>query len=172
MTTYNRISVTEGSITEPVTAAEAKTWLRVDYSDDDTLITGMIKSARQSIEQFTNLALVDKSVLMDVTTTCETDNIRLPYVDSIESVTIEDIDEEAAVDTEDYKIRGTGIKVTYGGYFSIEYDIEASPVPEALKEAIKMEVAERYANRGENNGTEGLSKSAQSKAQSFVQIWL
>lgn len=172
MTTYNRIQVTEGSITEPVTAAEAKTWMRVDYSDDDTLITGMIKSARQSIEQFTNLAFVDKSVVMDVLTTSGNDLIRLYGVDGAESLEVTDIDSEEVIDSEDYKIRGASVKISRSGYFSIAYDIDASPVPEALKEAIKMEVAERYANRGENNSTEGLSKSAQSKAQSFVQVWL
>lgn len=172
MTTYNRIQITEGEATEPVIVDEAKDWMRVDYDDDDELIEGMIKSARQSIEQFTNLALVDKSVIIDVTTTCETDNIRLPLIENIEEVSIEDINDEEDVDVENYKVRGAGVKVNYAGYFSISYDVEAGDTPEALKEAIKMEVAERYANRGENNGTDGLSKSAQSKAQPFVQIWL
>ena len=172
MTTYNRIEITEGETEEPVTVEEAKAWMRVDYDDDNDLIEGMIKSARQSIEQFINLALVDKTVLIDVTTTCETDNIRLPFIDTIEEIDIEDIDGEDDVDVENYKIRGAGVKVNYGGYFSISYDIEPGEVPEGLKEAIKMEVAERYANRGENNGTEGLSKSAQSKAAPFAQIWI
>lgn len=172
MTTYQRIQVTEEtSITEPVELEDAKEWLRVDYDDDDDLITGMIKSARQSIEQFLNIALVDKSVVLDVITTCETDVIRLPYVESAE-IEIEDIDDDEAVDTENYKVRGAGVTVNYAGYFSITYDIEAGEIPEAIKEGIKMEVAERYANRGENDNTEGLSKGAINKVSSFQQIWL
>lgn len=172
MTTYNRIQVTDGSITEPVTLSEAKAWMRVDYSDDDALITSMIKSARQSLENFLNVALVDKSVVMDVTTTSETDNVRLPFADNIYEIAVTDIDDDEAIDAANYKVRGNGVKIGFDGYFSITYDIYVDEAPEAIKEAIKMEVAERYANRGENNGTEGLSKSAQSKASSYQQIWL
>lgn len=175
MTTYTRIQVTEGeSIIEPVTVDEAKDWLRVDYDDDDDVIEGMIKGARQSIEQFLNIALVDKSVVVDVKTTCEEDLIRLPYVDSAQGeIEVTDIDnDDSAVETDNYKIRGAQVKINYYGYFSIAYDIEAGEIPEAIKEAIKMEVAERYKNRGENDNTEGLSKGAINKASSFQQVWL
>ena len=40
--------------TEPVTLAEAKAYLRVDFSDDDSLITEIIKSARRRAEDVTN----------------------------------------------------------------------------------------------------------------------
>lgn len=44
--------------TEPVTVNEAKAHLRVEVSDDDSLITDMIKAARELVEQETNLALI------------------------------------------------------------------------------------------------------------------
>jgi uncharacterized phiE125 gp8 family phage protein len=46
-----------GPSVEPVSLAEAKLHLRVDITDDDTLITGLIISARQRAEVITRRAL-------------------------------------------------------------------------------------------------------------------
>jgi uncharacterized phiE125 gp8 family phage protein len=43
---------------EPVTLAEAKAWLRVDGSEENTLITGLIEAARHYVETFTHRALI------------------------------------------------------------------------------------------------------------------
>lgn len=45
-----------------VTLTEAKNHLRVEVADDDTLITSLIHAARQKSENYTNLALVPKTV--------------------------------------------------------------------------------------------------------------
>jgi uncharacterized phiE125 gp8 family phage protein len=42
---------------EPVTLEEAKTYLKVDSEDDDTLITGLIKAAREVAEHYTKRTL-------------------------------------------------------------------------------------------------------------------
>ena len=44
--------------TEPVTLVEAKGHCKVDLSDDDTLITGLISTARKQAEQRTGRALI------------------------------------------------------------------------------------------------------------------
>jgi len=46
---------------EPVTLAEAKAHLRVDITDDDTLISSLITSARQYIERAIRRALVTQT---------------------------------------------------------------------------------------------------------------
>ena len=48
--------------TEPISLAEAKTYLKVDYSDEDTLITLLIKGVREQVEQFTGLAITARTI--------------------------------------------------------------------------------------------------------------
>lgn len=45
-------------ITEPVTLAEAKTQLRVEFDEDDALIASYITAAREWAEGFLNIPLV------------------------------------------------------------------------------------------------------------------
>lgn len=44
---------------EPITADEAKLWLKVDDSTDDALITGLITAARSLFEELTGRTLID-----------------------------------------------------------------------------------------------------------------
>jgi uncharacterized phiE125 gp8 family phage protein len=43
---------------EPLTLTETKRWLRVDHGDDDALISGLIKAARERIEGRTGRAIL------------------------------------------------------------------------------------------------------------------
>lgn len=43
---------------EPITLAEAKTQLRVDFTDDDTEITRFIPKARKFVENYLNISIV------------------------------------------------------------------------------------------------------------------
>lgn len=49
---------------EPVTLAEAKAHLRVDTADDDTYITGLIRAAREWVEQYLDRTLVHTQWVM------------------------------------------------------------------------------------------------------------
>ena len=50
--------------TEPISTAEAKSHLRVDVSDDDTLIGTIVASARRACEEHTNRALITQTWTM------------------------------------------------------------------------------------------------------------
>ncbi|MDQ6436882.1 head-tail connector protein [Mesorhizobium sp. LHD-90] len=46
---------------EPVTVSEAKSFLRLAGSSEDTLIEGLIRAAREDVERATGLALIDQT---------------------------------------------------------------------------------------------------------------
>ncbi len=54
--------VVTGPATEPVTSTEAKLYLRVDYSDDDALITTLIAAARQRAEDIAGRAFISQTL--------------------------------------------------------------------------------------------------------------
>lgn len=60
MLQWTGISLASAPASEPITVAEAKSHLRVDTSDDDTLIGDLIQSAREYLEDADNVALVSR----------------------------------------------------------------------------------------------------------------
>lgn len=65
--------------TEPILLADAKKWLKVDYTDEDTLITMLIKGVREQVEKFTGLAITAKTI--EYFNDEIPDEIILPYPD-------------------------------------------------------------------------------------------
>jgi len=63
--------------TEPLTAAEVKTYCKIDYTDEDTLITLLIKGVREQIELFTGIAITAKTI--EYFDEEIADEIKLPY---------------------------------------------------------------------------------------------
>lgn len=60
---FNRRSYTlvTAPATEPVSLSEAKSYLRVDGTDDDTLITSLIATARRSVEDYIKRPLITQT---------------------------------------------------------------------------------------------------------------
>lgn len=168
------IQVTEGSVTEPVTLDEIKEWLDVDFTDHDSLLSSMGKGARQSIENYCSISLVEKSVTLDLEVSGE-DRVPMPYTSALSNPVVTAFDsqdvETTLVSGTDFFVRGNMVRIGEGRY-TVTYDTVPGTIPEDIKEAIKMEVAERYANRGENLTTSGLSRSAMEKLTPYRIIWL
>ncbi len=53
-----RLSLVTGPEAEPLTTAEAKTFLRIDTSDEDTLVASLVKAARVWAENTTNHQMI------------------------------------------------------------------------------------------------------------------
>ena len=70
------------AVTDPVTLAEAKAQCRVEFDTDDELIASYITAARQWVEGFLNIPLVQEETLPseDISETSE-DNLTDPPVE-------------------------------------------------------------------------------------------
>ena len=58
-------SVTTPPTSEPITLAEAKEHLNVDFTEDDTLIGAMIMAARTAVENYLDYKLDRKSTRLN-----------------------------------------------------------------------------------------------------------
>lgn len=81
-------SITSEPAAEPLTLAEVKNFLKIDSTDEDTYLTGLIQAARQAVEKYLGRALITQAInfkLDDI-------NSRIPLwwapVQSIERVKI------------------------------------------------------------------------------------
>lgn len=155
---------------EPVTLADAKLHLKVDTSDDDTLITQLITAARAQAEWHTQRAFVTQSWILwlDDWPSCGTVEIPLPPLQSVNSLTVYAPDDSATVlDPATYQvdtipaparlslksaalppanlrtINAVAIAFTAG------YGDDADDVPAGFRAAILESIAFLYEHRGE-----------------------
>lgn len=175
---YKAVVTETGTAVEPVAVDDAKVWMRVDYADDDTLIESMITAAREDIENELEIKLVDASVVAYVNVKdSEDEYLQFPGAlkDTISNLVVNLLtkgsdDEEQVLDTDYYFDNGLSFSGT--GKYKIEYDVDASAIPETLKEAIKMLVAYRYNNRGDQEKQQGIPEDVMNKIYKYKQIWL
>ena len=134
-------------VTEPVTLNQAKDWLKVETSDDDAIITSLIKAARLNCEGYVDKSFVERTVTAIVKN--ELGNIRLPYGPVNNIVSISDSDGVAITD---YGITGISDKRLAwpaSSYVKIEYTAGYAVCPDDFITAIKVRLTELYQNRGD-----------------------
>jgi uncharacterized phiE125 gp8 family phage protein len=150
---------TSGPDVEPVTLADAKAELRIDHDSEDALINGLIRAAREEVEQTTGLAMIEQGWRLALD--CIPQNgrvlLRRGPVRDVTSVTAYGSDGEASVlDPSDYQLDPLSrparlhFEVAPGDlrvFNGIEIDFtagygEAAPdVPDLLKRAVLMLVS-------------------------------
>lgn len=161
---------------EPITLSEAKLHLKADYNDEDSLISLLISSVRESLEKFTGLSLIASQIVY-FDEEIE-DEIKLPYP---EHDAISEVKLNGEVSTSYTKtgltqfiisplatyvstaISERGIKVTY---------TTTGNCPEGLKVCMLKAIDEAYRNRG--NTFEGsitdLSENTYSNAAKYCVV--
>jgi len=161
-------------IDEPVTLQEVKTFMEIDFSDFDTLLTRLIKQARISSELYTGLSYGKKEIKL----VSNQSKVQIPYGPFGELLTITDKDGAAISSTNYslfgldrpiltvgvtclpfnydpyYDILGTALRTYnewtityYAGYYDSSSDL--STLPEDLKSAICMRVETAFKYRAD-----------------------
>lgn len=159
-------AVSSGPAVEPVSASEAKTWLKVTASADDTLITNLIVAARQAVENYCNIKLISQTVVEYFSEFPDNRGellLRFPLVSSVTSVAY--VDTAGANQTfSSYNADLSGIPARLWPNVSTEWPetkeqlkavtityvcgyANAAAVPDAIKTAIYLMLGRWYENR-------------------------
>lgn len=136
-------------VTEPVTLAQMKAWLRMDYDEEDALITDLITVGRSAVERYCNISIVPVSLTVTADWNGEWE---LPYGPVIDDVTV--------TGGTDMRVRGTLFKaLSYcGEQVVITYEAGYSVAPPDLVNDIKRVVAWLYEHRGDDQDV-GLNET-------------
>lgn len=162
------ISITTPPAAEPITLAEAKLHLRVDGSDEDTLISALITSARQRVEHLTGRALITRTLTetRDAPPTTSVLTLATGPVSAVHAVTTTSADGAVTtLDAASYTLDEASIPGRLGLVsgsvwatdardflgFSVAYDAgygtSGSDAPGPLRDAIMLLIADAYAYR-------------------------
>ena len=136
-----------------VSLSQAKLWLRLDldYEYEDGLITALIKSAVNQVEQYTLQVLWQRSIteITDITGNLRLFNYPIISVENVYDKNLDDLDFEI-VDTQHYTDvitnRAGFNTVTYVAGYDWNYD-GGSDVPDDIETAIKEMITYLYENR-------------------------
>jgi uncharacterized phiE125 gp8 family phage protein len=147
---------------EPVTLAQAKTWLKVETDDEDALIAALIPAARARAEWHTGRAFVTQGWTLWLDRLGDCVELPLPPLVSVTSVTLYAPDDAARVLTNDqYRVDVPGRRVIFGEAhpdlracnaaaiaFTCGYG-DVANVPAPIASAILLLVAQLYEHRGD-----------------------
>ncbi len=158
-----------GPTVEPLTTAEAKAHLRVDASDEDTLIDGMVKAARISLENELSMAFITQTwkLLLRRWPACGEIKLPRPPLASVVSVIYTDIGGTPhTVDASNYSVvttvePGRVVLAPYKAWptdslytgwpiviqYTCGYGAAGSAVPEPLRMAMRQLVGHFFENR-------------------------
>jgi uncharacterized phiE125 gp8 family phage protein len=166
--------ITAQPATEPVTLDEMKVFARVDYEDDDDLLTSLMKSARVKVERWLGRALITqtRAFMLSDSGFESAGKIILPNpnVQSISSVTYYDTseasqtvssalyrlvngsdpDNEAFIEllvNQTWPTATANRELPWTVTYVCGYGTDAANVPEEIKLGIKMLVATWYEHR-------------------------
>lgn len=151
---YNNVisvDIIEDVETEPLSLANAKAHLKVDFSDEDTYITQLIKEAREQIEDEINMALAPKTLKAELRN--ERGYIRLPYWSGAGTI-VELTDFEGEVeDPNNYTINDGVLETGFSTTVYVEYETGFGTIPHKYLRMIKERLAFLYNSRGDEEKT-------------------
>lgn len=140
--------------TEPVTLEEAKLHLRIDGTEEDSLISALITAARQKAEEYTKRAFITQTWEYAIDSVSGKVYLPRPPVQMINEVILDG----EIVSTENYVLVGQDVFYTKIPLNAVKpdglviryasgYGSNATDVPQAIRQAILMLVAHMYEAR-------------------------
>lgn len=158
------------SSTEPLSLAEAKSHLRVDIDDDNTLISALITAARQYCEKYCNRSFIQHTFRADLPGFYDSVTLPLGPVQSITHIKYYDTSSPSALTTLATSVyalnydtvrrnHGASWESTYPRFDAVQityvsgWKDNSSPagvgelVPQAVLAALKILVGEMYEHR-------------------------
>lgn len=171
------LKLVTGPAAEPVSVSEAKSHLRVDLADDDTLIGNYITAARQWCEAFTRRALVTQTwdLTFDYWPTYEI-RLPLPPLQSVTSISYTDQDGSTSTfSSSNYFVDTTGepgrivlksfatwpsVVLREAAGVTVRFVAgygNAATVPQAIKSAMLLVVGTLYENREDVVAGQGVT---------------
>lgn len=152
-------------VDEPVTLAEAKLWVREETSDNDDLITSLIKVARENAENYCNRAIPQASFKLTLDQFPPQIKLPMPRVASITNIYYRDVEGTLTLlDSAGYTLDNANMVVNWV-YPAVDYEwpdtwdapngvevtyvagFAAGAIPEALKLWMKLMVGGWYDTR-------------------------
>lgn len=143
---------------EPISLSEAKTFLRIDGTDEDSIISDMISAARMLAEELSGKCFIAQSWKLAYDR-CPPVNMPLPFgpVQSITSVkTFDEADNETLIASSSYYLNAAKDVVVFETVpsdhrvevvYVTGYGANASDVPADLRHALLIHVAHLYEHR-------------------------
>jgi len=138
---FRSLNVKTAPTVEPISLVEAKAHLRVDYTDDDTLITSQIKAVRQKAEIDTKRSFITQTLELRLDSfPCGEIKLLRPQVQSVTSVKYIDTDGvEQTWDSGDYTVDIYSLPPTiYPAYH------ESYPSTRRIRNAVTIEYIAGY----------------------------
>lgn len=151
---------------EPVSAADAKLHLQVEYSADDTYIGQCIASARSHVEALTGTRLVSQTVVLRTDTWADLQRLPVGPIVSISSITYTDVEGASqTLSTNVYEARLFGLEpeivlkhnqawptIRQGSLIIVTAIAGYATLDPAILHALRILIADFYAQR-ESFGT-------------------
>lgn len=168
---YRSLTTLTEPVNEPVTLVEAKAYLRVDNTDEDTLISTLITAARQWVESYLDRALILRQLVLRLDTFPVEIELPQPPLSSAGTTTAISLTytletgTTATLSSSEYRIDRTStpgvLRQNYSGswpghlndYNSIAvtywagYGSDEGDMPPAIKNAILLMVGHLFENR-------------------------
>ncbi len=138
----------------PVSLSTAKAYMKVNFSDDDALITSLVKNATLWLENYTSLSYAYRTIKLTIEMNANEFYLLPGPVRSVTAVSIIEGDD---VPVSDYLLVGGQIKVYASAIYEITVNVGYQTIPKDAENDILAITAYTYQNRGIDLSNENAS---------------